>query len=159
MKHEGKMKGHTGDCWTDEFQNFEPLPARYATLEWRCNTCDRPMSRVLSRAECKGPVAPKPSPEQCDPCRLEQLLRRIEAAEAAVPALDLCLARQIYRNSLMDLFRDRLEPQFSKGYKVTKPFGFKVADLVELPEDDAVSALEMSLRAYLAQQERERSVK
>lgn len=101
MKHEGKMKGHKGDCWTDEFQNFEPLPARYATLEWRCNTCDRPMSRVLSRAECKGPVAPKPSPEQCDTCRLAELLGRIEVAESAI-GQRLPLARSIIDNAIQE---------------------------------------------------------
>lgn len=53
----------------------EPWPQRFTqtTLSWHCKTCERPMSRTLKPDELKGPEAPKPSPEECDICRLEIL--------------------------------------------------------------------------------------
>lgn len=59
----------------------EPWPERFtqATLSWHCKTCERPMSRTLKAAELKGPEAPKPSPEECDICRLESLQKEHHA--------------------------------------------------------------------------------
>lgn len=64
--------------WLEKRRRTDILTTQ-TTLSWQCNTCERPMSRIL-----KGPEAPKPSPETCDTCRLEELISRIKSHPAVI---------------------------------------------------------------------------
>lgn len=58
--------------WLEKRRRTDILTTQ-TTLSWHCKTCERPMSRTLKADELKGPEAPKPSPEECDFCRIERL--------------------------------------------------------------------------------------